>query len=337
MAVVTPPPDDGGRGFRYHPRPRLPVSGPLVGVLAVIVLVVLVIGYVWFVVRVEVPAGEVLVLIRKVGTPLPATSQDGEPLPGWMRTQVVLYPELLAALDEPPDSTRYKGILYDVLPEGRYFYDPFFWERKTVAAAVIKQDEVGILVRKYGKPLPPGKMVATEPDERGPLAERLMPGRHNVNPYAYEVRRVPPVTVPAGFVGVQRLYQGAEPSNPNDWAVKSGERGVQPDVLPPGLYYVNPYVRRIDLIDVRSHTLDLRDKDAIRFPSFDSFEIVIEATVEYAIRQDMAPYVMVAICAPVSIAPIGASGLSNPALIRSPSASISLTDCSQPSFISSGR
>jgi regulator of protease activity HflC (stomatin/prohibitin superfamily) len=122
-----------------------------------------------------------------------------------------------------------------------------------------------------------------------------MPGRENVNPYAYDVERVAPVRIPAGFVGVQRLLHGAAPDDPNDWVVNQGERGVQPDVLPPGLYYNNPYVRQIDLIDVRSHTLDLRDADAIRFPSSDSFEIVVEATVEYAISQDKAPYVMVAI------------------------------------------
>jgi regulator of protease activity HflC (stomatin/prohibitin superfamily) len=252
-------------------------------------------GYVWFVQRVEVPAGQVLVLVHKTGRELPATSVEGEPLPESVRHQMVLYPELLKALGEPADSTVYKGVMYEVLPEGRYFRDPFFWAREQVPAVVIAQDEVGVLVRRYGKPLPPGKIVATEPDERGPLADVLMPGRYNINPYAYEVRRVAPVTVPLGYVGVQRLYHGKDPANPNDWTVQPGERGVQPDVLPPGLYYNNPYVRQIDPIDVRSHTLDLHDKDAIRFPSFDSFDIVVDATVEYAIRQDMAPYVMVAI------------------------------------------
>jgi len=70
---------------------------------------------------------------------------------------------------------------------------------------------------------------------------------------------------------------------------------VQPNVLPPGTYWLNPYVTQVQLIDIRSRTLDLRGKDAIRFPSSDSFEIVLEATVEYAIGQDKAPYVMVAV------------------------------------------
>ncbi len=299
MAITPPPPSEYGRPPRVVPGRKITVNKPLLAIGVLLLICVLGFGYYWFVQRVEVPAGKVLVLVRKVGKALPSTEADGKPLSDAVRHQMVLYPDLLAALDAtPPEGalpTKYKGILYDVLPEGRHFYDPFFWQRRKVPAVQIGQDEVGILIRKYGRPLPPGKIVATEPDERGPLAERLSPGRHNINPFAYEVRRVPPVTIPPGFVGVQRLLHGDEPSNPNDWTVKAGERGVQPDVLPPGLYYINPYVRQIELIDVRSHTLDLRDTGAIRFPSSDSFEIVVEATVEYAIRQDMAPYVMVAI------------------------------------------
>src|SRR5262245_45100722 len=47
--------------------------------------------------------------------------------------------------------------------------------------------------------------------------------------------------------------------------------------------------------EIRSHTLDLRGNEVIEFPSNDSFTIQIEATVEYAIRQERAPYVLVAI------------------------------------------
>ncbi|RMF70919.1 MAG: hypothetical protein D6744_18735 [Planctomycetota bacterium] len=281
MPVVTPPPD--------HPNIRIPQVPPIpprflaLGLIPLLVL--LGVCYWWFVQRIEVQAGEVLVLVRKWGEPLPAEAGD----------QVVLYPELLKQLGEPPDSTRYTGILYEVLPEGRYFYDPLFWKRITAPAQFVGENEIGILIRKFGRPLPPGKALATEPDERGPVREWLQPGRHNINPFAYDVVRVPKVQVPEGSIGVQTLLSGAEPKNPNSYVVASGERGVQPDILPPGLYEVNPYEKRIDVIDVRSHTIDLRGDDAIRFPSNDSFEILIEGTVEYAVRQDKAPYVWVAI------------------------------------------
>lgn len=246
--------------------------------------------YWWFVQRVEVPPDHVLVLVRKVGKTIPAQAGDAN-----FESNVVLYPELLAALGESPDSRKYKGILLDSLPEGRYFYDPFFYMRVVIPAQLVSQNEVGILVRKYGRALPPGKTVATEPDERGPIGEPLRPGKQNLNPYAYELKRVPPVVIPAGHVGVQTLLSGPDPADANSYIVQTGERGVQPDVLPPGMYYNNPYVRRIDVIDARSHTIDLHAQEAIQFPSNDSFDIVLDCTVEYAIRQDQAPYVMVAI------------------------------------------
>lgn len=249
------------------------------------IVIALGLGYWWFVQRCEVGPGELLVLVHKVGASLPPDAGS----------QVVLYPALLKKLGQEPDSTHFKGIMYEVMPEGRHFYDPFFWERRIVPATIIAQDELGVLVRRYGEPLPIGKTVATEDYERGPLMEVLRQGRHNINPYAYEVKRFKPIRIPEGSVGVQTMLAGPEPVNPNRYVMTDGERGVQPDVLPPGLYFKNPYVWRIDIIDIRSHTLDLREADAIHFPSKDSFDILIEGTVEYAVRQKMAPYVLAAI------------------------------------------
>jgi hypothetical protein len=116
MAIVPPPPNRaGGPPSVGDTLRRLPLIWILVGILPV--LAVLGFGYYWFVQRVEVPANHVLVLVKKLGEPIPATPNA--------QTQVVLYPALLESLGEAPDSTRYKGILYEVLPEGRYFYDPF--------------------------------------------------------------------------------------------------------------------------------------------------------------------------------------------------------------------
>ncbi len=266
-------------------------SGRL-ALLAVLLLVpgLLFVGvcYWWFVQRVEVGPGELLVLVRKVGDPIPAPFSD----------QVLLYPAMLTDLGLPAEDqkvpTGYKGIVYEPLPEGRYFFDPFFWERKIVPAIHVDQGEVGIPIRKYGKPLPPGKIVATERHERGPLADVLRPGRHNINPFAYEVKTVKAIRIPEGYVGVQTLFAGETPEDPNRFVVAKGERGVQPGVLPPGFYQNNPYVRQIDMIEVRTQTLDLRGAESIHFPSQDSFDITLEGTVQYAVRQDMAPYVMTA-------------------------------------------
>lgn len=297
MAMNTDTPTAAERRGGDGPRPpRLTVGlatdalGPLrrFGWLLLLVLLIPLGGlYWWFVQRVEVPANHILLLIRKVGESLPAQPETAD--------QYVLYPGLLKALGEPPGSTRYKGIIYEPVAEGRYFFDPFLWERVVVPAIIIEPEEVGIVIRKYGRALPTGRTVATAPDERGPLAEVLRPGRYNLNPHAYNVKRVKPVVIPPGHVGVQTLYAGEDVGNTNEYLAVDSQRGVQPTALPPGMYYNNPYARRIDVIDVRSHTIDMHGDDAIRFPSNDSFDILIDCTVEYAIRQDLAPLVMVSI------------------------------------------
>ncbi len=274
-----------GRKNPRSPRDLQFVIPPALFLALLPLLALLGVGYWWFVQRVEVGPNEVLVLVRKVGQALPAQADS----------QVILYPGLLRELGVAENSTRYKGIVYAPLTPGRYYYDPLFWQRLRFPTTVIKQDEVGVLVRKYGKPLPQGKLVATEPDERGPVSGFLKPARYDLNPLAYSVLRVKPTYIREGHVGVQTLYSGKPTSNPNVYVVSRGESGVQPDVLPPGMYYNNPFERAIDEIDVRSQILDLHNDEAIRFPSNDSFQIVIDCTVEYAIRQDMAPYVKVAI------------------------------------------
>ena len=267
----------------------------LVGaVLGVLLIAVFLIGFVyWFIIRVEVNAGEILVLLNKTGRPLPAAlaNQFGD--------QVVLYPELVAAIashsgeSEDRVRNRYKGIRHEVLSEGRYFPNPYSYKTVKMIATTIGQNEMGVLIRKFGRPLPFPKTVATEPDERGPVADILRPGRHNVNLLAYEVQRFPAIQIPEGHVGVVTLLSGDDPSEKNTFTVAPGEKGVQRETLPPGLEYYNPYLQRIEIVDVRSQKYDLLGDDAIFFPSNDSFTIMIEGTIEWAIRPDRVAQVIV--------------------------------------------
>lgn len=248
----------------------------------------------WFIIRIEVDAGEILVLVNKTGRPLPRALADQ------FGDQVVLYPELVRAVASTTGDSEeyvrehYKGVRHDVLSEGRYFPNPYFYKTIKMRAAFIDQNEMGVLTRKYGKPLAFPKTVATEPDERGPVTEILRPGRHNVNLLAYEVQRFPAVQIPEGHVGVVTLLSGREPERKNTFTVEPGEKGVQRETLPPGLEYYNPYLKRIEIVDVRSHKFDMLDEDAIRFPSNDSFTITIEGTIEWAIRPDRVAEVTVA-------------------------------------------
>jgi hypothetical protein len=268
------------------------LAPPLIAGL--LVLLVLVGAIFWFVIRVEVNANGILVLVNKTGKTLPKSLVDR------FGDQVVLYPELVRAVAATTGETeeqvrnRYKGIRHEVLPEGRYFPNPYSYKSIKMAATVIRQNELGVLVRKFGKPLPFPKTVATEPDERGPVAEILRPGRHNINLLAYEVQRFPAIQIPEGHVGVVTLLSGQDPKSQNTYTVEPGEKGVQRETLPPGLEYYNSYLKRIEIVDVRSHKYDMLGDDAIYFPSNDSFNITIEGTIEWAIRPDHVAEVSVA-------------------------------------------
>ncbi len=260
-------------------RPRL--VGPLVGLAllgGVGFLFVL-----WFVVRVEVGADEVLLLVNKSGRQVPADLDDV------FVDQVVLYPELVSAIakktgmDEERVRTTYKGIQYETKQAGRYFPNPYSYKSIKVPMTIISQNEVGVLVRKFGKPLPFPKTVATLPDERGPVAEVLKPGRHPINTLAYEVQVFPAVEIPPGHVGVVTLLSGDDPRETNTYTVKPGEKGVQTETLRPGLEYYNPYLKKIDIVDIRNRTYHMLGDDAIHFPSNDSFRISIEGTIEWSI------------------------------------------------------
>ena len=95
------------------PRPRPSLWKALIGLALTGVAVI--VATLWGIVRVEVAADEVLVLVNKTGKTLPAELADR------FSDQVILYPELVSAVanatGESEDSVRegYKGIRLDVL------------------------------------------------------------------------------------------------------------------------------------------------------------------------------------------------------------------------------
>jgi len=86
---------------------------------------------------------------------------------------------------------------------------------QVAATAIIPNGKVGIVIRKFGKSLSAGQVLA-DPDaaERGPLPIVLEPGRYNeyANPYAYQVLQVDPVQVNPGNRGVVTVMAGAMPA-----------------------------------------------------------------------------------------------------------------------------
>lgn len=179
----------------------------------------------------------------------------------------------------------FKGPQFEILREGRHFRNPYYWwSTRPTNATVISSGQVGIVVRKHGKPLPMGGVIAMEEDQKGILAEALMPGRHYLNTWAYDVKIIDMVKIEPGHSGVVTRLVGTTPRNPNVFVVEPGERGTQPSLVGPGTHpeYSNNFVYRITPIDTRFQKFEMAGKDAVTFLSIDGFDIKVEGTIEWA-------------------------------------------------------
>ena len=280
---------EGGAGGNDPPHrgspPPLPRRNPLRPLIALILGAgIIYLGYFWMIRRVVVPAGKVMVLLRKNGSASLPGDQIIVPRPPDEKTD----PSGYATWESQYGKTN--GILEEVYPEGTYFgFSPFDYERYVVDAVVVPNGKVGVVVKKFGAKLDPGEVLADPArDQRGPLPRVLQPARYNEfsNPYAYEVKYVDPVQVDPGHRGVVTIMAGNLPKNPNQYLVTDGEQGVQTSTEPEGFRYVNPFVRRIMPISITSQRFEMTGNDAIRFPSSDSFDINMEGFVEWSIIPD---------------------------------------------------
>ncbi|MFM7316854.1 MAG: SPFH domain-containing protein [bacterium] len=267
--------------------------------------------------RMEVPAGNSLLLRYKGPFPFGTAPMAAE--------------GTLSKADERGHATEI-GILEFMPGPGRHFYNPIEYERKIVPDVVISPNEIGVVTSKIGKNLPEGEILANEPGFRGTWRQVLTPGRYRMNPYAYEVNKVAkttavvlaegltakpedPTLIMPGYVGV--VYNKVGDNNPGN----PQKQGVQDNVLQPGLYWINPAEKRVDIISIGFNETTLMVKTAgqtglrpplatakdgmvmepdpiyvegegIEFPSNDGFRIHLDFTAIWGILPEQAPDVV---------------------------------------------
>ncbi|MCX7819270.1 MAG: SPFH domain-containing protein [Kiritimatiellae bacterium] len=185
-------------------------------------------AYLWFFCRFYVGPDQMAVITAKTGAPLP---------PG----------QILAKKGQ-------RGIREDVLGEGRYFYDPFLYERKIMPVIFIPPGKVGVVTAKVGENLPQGEFLA-EPGQKGVWKRVLGPGKYRLNPYGYTIEVVDAVSIPIGYVGVITSLSGT-PAPAGEFA-GAGQKGIRRDVLQPGLYYVNPKQYKVDVLEIGVNQVSL--------------------------------------------------------------------------------
>lgn len=263
-------------------------------------------AYVWTACRVFVEPDKCLVLIKKTGKQLPPGRTIAEP--GERGIQRETFGPGRYFIN--PWTTEFELHDLTVIPAG----DPATWQSYYAAAdeaerlAAQKRGDwpmVGIVVNKVGKP-PVGDEKVVEPGYQGVQRTVLTPGTYRINPHVFKVDLTPAVVVPLGYCGVVTSQLGEMPGTetvretsigpdgkPIEGEIKviqklaaEGQRGVQQRVLSPGIYYLNPYVHRVQIVELGYNELSqLRtgtaaaDDEHIRFPSKDGFTIDLEVTV----------------------------------------------------------
>ncbi|MHC5028735.1 MAG: SPFH domain-containing protein [Planctomycetota bacterium] len=259
-------------------------------------------GVEWFVNRVYVPEGHSL-LLRYKG-PLIFGARN-EATPGHFADEGEI------------------GVLERLRGPGRHFYCPIWWKRTIVPDIVIRPGEIGVVRSMLGDPLPSGEFLVDgelgNTQHKGILRKAYGPGRFRVNTHAYQfeiiktqreddgtqVKHSGWVEIPTGYVGVVTLLA----DNPITQATK----GIQANVLPPGLYPVNPKEQQVDIVEIgfreTSIVVDQQMQgggvavdesgepvavadSGITFPSNDGFNIQLDFTAIWGIMPVQAPQIV---------------------------------------------
>ncbi len=184
--------------------------------------------WLWGFCRFYVPAGYMAIVTAKEGADLPAG-------------------QILAKEGQ-------KGVREEPYAEGRHFLNPIFYEWKIVPAVRIQAGKIGIVTSKIGEELPPGEFLAGE-KQKGIWRRVLGPGIYRLNPIGYKVDIVDAKSIPIGFVGVLTSLSGKEAQDGS--FAKKGQKGVMKDILQPGLYYVNNYEYKVDVIEIGLNQVSL--------------------------------------------------------------------------------
>lgn len=296
-------------------RIRIIVSG-LVALLVILWGAFL--AFKWTAMRVFVPPDKVLVVINKFGPTLP--------------------PDRIVV---PADDNHYKGVEEEVRGPGRYFLNPIEYDHELKDMVNIPAGDpekwdwdpdgrlknpetapmIGLVAAKEGKTPPAGQEVV-QAGYKGIQERVLTPGTYKINPYQYEITRLPAVVVPPGSVGVVtrlignvgevssatlteiRQSTSSPTTEPGAVAVPAAvpsrlvagptQRGILKDVLQPGIYYLNPRMVKVNIVPIGydAITLDHSQKTGVLFYSADGYQVEADFTVVWGRGPADAPSII---------------------------------------------
>ena len=107
---------------------------------------------------------------------------------------------------------------------------------------------MAVVTAKTGKQ-PASGVILVEKGEKGIWREVLAEGRHFLDPVLYDVKLCPNISIPLGKVGIVTSKVGSELPPGEIIAADSKGKGVQREVLGPGVYRLNPEGFKVEIMD----------------------------------------------------------------------------------------
>ena len=180
------------------------------------------------------------------------------------------------------------GVQARTLMPGLYWRMPTVWSFTKIPVVMIDTDSVGIVESVDGEPLPKGRVLGDEVEsnqfqdaemflanggKKGPQVGILRPGTYRINSKLFYVTQAPAIQIAENTVGIAVAKDGiplpmgyviapkaqnADGSEADHKAYQHGQlfidskgyRGPQLDTLQPGIYYINPNLFNIKLVNV---------------------------------------------------------------------------------------
>lgn len=106
----------------------------------------------------------------------------------------------------------------------------------------VPSQKIAVLIKKTGEDIDNNQVVAPDEKHKGIQLDILTEGRHFYNPYVWDWKIYPMVSIPDNKMGVRIRLYGANLPYGHFLATEEGQKGVVPKVLRPGRYPLNAQV-----------------------------------------------------------------------------------------------
>lgn len=218
-----------------------------------------------------------------------------------------------------------RGPQMPIIPQGQYRINPKLFKVTLADVTDVSDNMVGVVTTKEGTPLSVGEIAGAQVEghdsyqnpqafvtnggRKGLQEQVLLAGRYFINSFFATVQMQPMTKVPIANVGVVIAYvgkAGVDVTGDNFKhanIVSRGEKGVWLTPLDPGMYPINPFTHKVELVPTanvvlnwatgktEAHKLDER-LSTITVRSSDGFTFNLDVSQIISVPRNDAPLVI---------------------------------------------